>query len=139
MKFNPATWRNFPSLRRRDQTGSTSDIERTELEPSETSNESVCAFVPSPGHYCIVLGDSLQGYYLVKCLSNNLDSFSGKYLVLSGETLIEKAVFKETSETDTFNVRTVVSEVSVSAEAIDGKLNKFSVREGFILQTSRFF
>ena len=84
------------------------------------------------GKFYVVLGDSLLGYYLVKCLVTNvLDaSFSGKYISLSSEKFPDKIMFRETKETDTFKTTTIVSELSVSVEVIGEKqARRFSVNK----------
>ena len=77
----------------------------------------------SVGDFCVVLGDNLEGYYLVKCLSTTLDSFDGKYLKLSSEIIQDKVIFRETQACDTFFKRTIVSHIFVTRESAGRKSN----------------
>ena len=85
------------------------------------------------GKFYIVLGDSLLGYYLVKCESNySEDTFTGKYFKLfseHSESYPDRVMFKETKETDTFKNRTIVSEISVTLEVLGKKTLRFLVNK----------
>ena len=54
-----------------DTTGQDADIIDAQSEVFEVDIE--------PDRYYVVLGDSLEGFYVVKCLSTNADCFHGKY------------------------------------------------------------
>ena len=49
----------------------------------------------SIGDFVVVLGDTFEGYYLVKCLSTTVDSFSGKYFELSQENVKDKVILEK--------------------------------------------
>ena len=133
-QFTPVLKRSLPSLRRRAQPHL--QLDRSELaeESPEMSDIQIAQSgehtrMIELGKFYIVLGDSLEGYYLVKCLSTNGDIFSGKYFALSSETFSDKVMFRESQESDTFNKGTIVSEVSVFAEMLGKKPRLFAVNK----------
>ena len=121
-----------PTLRRRNpellpRPGATEEpaVQGEAIEVSE-----VQSFVPKVaniGAYYIILGDSLEGYYLVKCLSIGGETFYGKYLAVSNEILEEKVVYREMSDCDTFQVRTIVTELNIKKETFGKKTFRLSV------------
>ena len=137
VQFVPVRQPRVPSLRCRGQT----DLVRsgtdqfTDILDLESDNSEIQESEPVPisiniaiGDFCIVLGDSLDGYYLVKCLSTDGKTFVGKYFTLTHEKFPQKVSFRETQESDKFFLRTIVSEVSVSKEMVK-KTYRFSVNK----------
>ena len=97
-------------------------------EESEVSD--IQGFIPKSaniGAFYVILGGSLEGYYLVKCLSIDGETFYGKYLAVSGETLKDKIVYRELNNCDTFQVRTIVVELSIKKEIFGKKTSRLSV------------
>ena len=74
--------------------------------------------VTKTGHLYVVLGDSLQGFYIVKCLSAHDDHFTGKYLcqIFEGEADGQQLLFKESKDKDRFHYSSLVSEIFGSFE-----------------------
>ena len=142
VQFSPILRKSLPSLRRKRQIDPQSDRSVLEegtseqlpggyLDTSDVLIEQCEEFITGAefGKFYVVLGDSLDGYYLVKCSSSNLETFSGKYLALSSETLPGKIMYRETQDSDNFDSGTIVSEVSVSAEVLGKNTRRFSVNK----------
>ena len=69
------------------------------------------------GKFYFILGDSVEGYYLVKCLSSESDTFCGRYLKQDVGSLTEsEVIFHETRVSDTFRVESILSEVLIVTE-----------------------
>ena len=83
---------------------------------------------PHPGTLYFILGDCVEGYYLVKCLSSSEDSFQGRYLTkipgLVQDTTVD---FQESSKCDTFYKESILSEVLVFTEILVKKKTGFSI------------
>ena len=93
------------------------------VDSEHTIETDAIEFVTEPGKIYVVLGDSIEGYYFVKCLLSSSDSFKGKYLsVCSGEGDSETIVLKENRETDSFEYESVVSEVFCVTEITSKKM-----------------
>merc|ERR1719186_318586 len=98
-----------PSLRSTDVQN---QLDNEIVNSEQTVETDAIEFVTEPGKIYVVLGDSIEGYYFVKCLLSSSDSFKGKYLsVCCGEGGSETIVLKENRETDCFEYESVVSEV----------------------------
>ena len=95
----------------------------TAVDREQTIETDAIEFVSEPGKIYVVLGDSIEGYYFVKCLLSSYDSFKGKYLsVCRGEGDSETIVLKENRETDCFEYESVVSEVFCVTEVTSKKM-----------------
>ena len=124
VNFTPRRSFALPNLRRNDVTISI-ETDNELIENSERID-----IKTEPGKFFVVLGDSVQGYYLVKCLLSNLDSFDAKYLSLCSESALPDVVlFKETRETDTFHVKTLVDEVHLVTKVLSNKAARLSVNK----------
>ena len=53
------------------------------MDSESESEELELSVVPEPGRYYVVLGDSVEGYYVIKCLEMVKEHFYGKYLEVS--------------------------------------------------------
>ena len=113
------------SLRRKEVLSEVEIVETEQIELSDTIKVD-----PEPGKFYVVLGDSVEGYYLVKCISNHLEHFLGKYLLLCSEIDphdSDTVVFKETRENDSFEFESIVSEVLIVREISEKKKTTFVI------------
>jgi hypothetical protein len=118
-----------PTLRSRNESGSQLVSPGSLDEPVEhhpEMGEDVASIIKC-GDFFVILGDSLEGYYLVKCLSTNADTFSGTYFELSSEKVPNKVIFSDTHKGDTFYKRTVVSQISVTRVSFDKRTSLLAV------------
>ena len=78
-----------------------------------------------PGHLYVMLGDSLQGFYIVKCLSSQDDCFTGRYLqqIFESESDGRCILYKETKEKDKFMYNSLVYELFGCSEIHDKGLS----------------
>ena len=99
------------------------------MEMVEDEDESVVVkIVPEPGKFYVVLGDSFEGYYLVRCLSSHEDYFCGKYMCCCTEAAEgENVLFKETVERDNFMYSSLVSELFIVTEVSQKKNSRYTV------------
>ena len=119
-----------PTLRSRNESGSQLVSPGSLDEPVEhhpEMGEDVARIIVWCGDFFVILGDSLEGYYLVKCLSTNADTFSGTYFELSSEKVPNKVIFSDTHKGDTFYKRTVVSQISVTRVSFDKRTSLLAV------------
>ena len=94
----------------------------------EDSDGDTIVTEPQPGTLYFILGDCVEGYYLVKCLSSSEDSFRGRYLTKSPGVVQDTTVeFQESSKCDTFYKESILSEVLVSTEILVKKKTGFSI------------
>ena len=119
VKFIPVRPKTLPNLRRREPTGSLDQVitieeseELSEEDVEESEQTVVCLPNVEVDKLYVVLGDSLDGYYVVKCLSVIDDTFSGCYLkqVSSFES---ELTYKLTKHNDIFLTRSVISELTI--------------------------
>ena len=70
----------------------------------------ICDLQVKVGKLYVILGDSLEGYYVIKCSSLLEDTITGHYLkqITSSNT---ELTFKETKHVDKFFIRSVLSEL----------------------------
>ena len=69
--------------------------------------------VPVADTVYVVLADSPQGYYIVKCLNVNKGTFTGRYFSPISSEDPASECFKETSNKDTFYFETVIGNLVV--------------------------
>ena len=98
-----------------------------ETEELHTDMEEAVEIIINCGDFFVILGDSLEGYYLVKCLSIHADTFSGTYFELSSEKFPNKVIFSDTHKSDTFYKRTAVSQISVTRDDFDKRTSLVAV------------
>ena len=60
---------------------------------------------PLSDRYYVVLADSPEGYYIVKCLNVTQDTFVGIYFSPLSSQDQTNSIFKETKEKDTFECK----------------------------------
>ena len=87
---------------------------------------------PKPGKLYIILGDCVEGYYIVKCLSSNGDSMTGRYLTQVPGTVFDTiCAFQETrnSKSDIFRLESIFSEVFAVNEVVFQKKSRFSIEK----------
>ena len=72
-----------------------------------------------------MLGDSLQGFHIVKCVSTQDDCFTGRYLqqIFESESDGRSILYKETTEQDKFMYYQLVSELFGCSEIHDKGLS----------------
>ena len=113
VKFYPVQRLLLPNLRRKQaEPVQVEYLAGLETEDADVEESVTCDIGIQIGKFYAVLGDSLEGYYIVKCASTQDSTFSGKYLMLY-DTLPSNLVFKETKNRDTFYKNSVLAEVSV--------------------------
>ena len=113
VQFTPVQRVLLPNLRRKQaEPVQVEHLAGLETEDNDVEESVTCDIGINTGKFYAVLGDSLEGYYIVKCVSTQDLTFSGKYLMLY-ETLPSNLVFKETKNRDTFYKNSVLDEVSV--------------------------
>ena len=104
VSFDPKVLPN-PSLRSKEVQDLVNVVDSEQVRETDAIE-----IVTEPGKIYVVLGDSIEGYYFVKCLLSSSDSFKGKYLsVCSGKEDSETIVLKENCETDSFEYESIVS------------------------------
>ena len=120
VSFSPVRQRPLPSLRKKSADQKTLQLvgpageKGTEQEDDEKEEISeTCNLVIEAGKIYVFLGDSSQGYYIVKSLTALEETFSGKYLKQTPDLEPTKIVFKETKDTDTFCINSIVAELIV--------------------------
>ena len=90
----------------------------------------VVKIVTEPGKFYVVLGDSIEGYYLVRCMSSHEDYFSGKYMCCYTEAAeVENVLFKETVERDNFMYSSLVSELFIVTEVSQKSNSRYTVSQ----------
>ena len=72
---------------------------------------------PLSDRYYVVLAESPEGYYVVKCLNVSQDTFVGRYFSPLSSQDQTNSIFKETKEKDTFHCKTLLGEI-LSAEKV---------------------
>ena len=112
--FSPVRRILMPTLRSKP-----SDILEDEEEAAEEEVET-CDVHVEVGSFFAVLGDSSDGYYIVKCVASSVTNFSGTYLVSTAETVQNKLAFKETRNRDSFHKNCVISELNAVREFSQG-------------------
>ena len=72
-----------------------------------------------------MLGDSLQGFHIIKCVSTQDDCFTGRYLqqIFESESDGHSILYKETKEQDKFMYYSLVSELFGCSEIHDKGLS----------------
>ena len=77
--------------------------------------------ITKPGQLYVMLGDSLPGFYVVKCLSSEVDDFTGRYMqqIFESESNGQYIIYKETKEKDKFMYTSLVSELHGVSEIKD--------------------
>ena len=85
---------------------------------------------PQPGKFYVVLGDSIEGYYIVKCLSCSDGNFQGKYLAICSQNETNsKIILRETRERDTFYFGSVISEISIVTQVPDKNVASYFIEK----------
>ena len=84
---------------------------------------------PLSDKYYIVLADSTEGYYIVKCLSVNQTKFMGVYLSPVPSEDKDNSLFKETREKDTFLFETLLGEMSTAEKITVNKSQCISIKK----------
>ena len=104
------------------------DLDQVSEENEESDHE--IKNDPKPGKLYIILGDCVEGYYLVKCLSSNGDSMTGRYLTQVPGTVFDTiCAFQETRNSDIFRMESILSEVFVINEVVFQKKSRFSIEK----------
>ena len=85
---------------------------------------------PEPGKFYVVLGDSIEGYYFVRCLSCSEAIFQGKYLAICSQNVpSSNIILRETREKDMFNFGSLVSEINIVTEFLDKNVTKYFIEK----------
>lgn len=115
VSFTPVRKRPLPTLRRKrcDESDHNSHLAGCEFDNKDEEEGVTCNIKVNNGRFYVVLGDSVEGYYVVKCMAALDKTFSGKYLKLTNDFVQNMIVFKETKESDGFDTNSVVAELTV--------------------------
>ena len=90
----------------------TCSLESGNKEVDDTESET-CNLVAEPGKVYVILGDSFEGYYVVKCTETFEDTFSGKYFKEVPDLIIDQMAFKQMKDADIFFTNCIVAELEV--------------------------
>ena len=100
------------------------------LESELTDQSESLKIDPEPLKFYVVLGDSLQGYYIVKCLTCGDEYFHGKYMSTRSESAqSNRVILKETQSKDKFALESIVSEIIVITEVNDKNVARLSIEK----------
>ena len=108
-----------------DPVNTDEDAVNTALDDCEHSE--VHRIVTEPGKLYVVLGDSVEGYYYVKCLASSSDYFVGNYLSVCSDDIPDNILVTETRETDNFYYKSIISEVFSVTEIVSRRQKKFTI------------
>ena len=101
---------------------------RSEIDTESESEVLDLNVVPKPGKYYVVLGDNVEGYYIVKCLEGGKEQFHGKYLEVWGHSSAgNRIVVSEMRQNDKFYLRCLVSEILVASEALTRNTTRLTI------------
>ena len=98
--------------------------EVTEEEVDKDQASETCSKSIESGQFYVILGDCLEGYFIVLCSSVMEDSFSGTYLKEIVSNSNDSLTFKITKEVDMFYNSSIISEITVDPD-INKKTNFF--------------